>query len=305
MNFECLRMWCMNKLINIIVVAAFLFFVIFIIFVAGMCGGFRGFPVSTQVISKNDEKLETKKTSTIYKTLLASTTALSTKEIGWGIKRNDNHEQPDLGATNKRIIEEFDGMAIGNPDEKLIYLTFDVGYEGGYTTKILDVLKENDVKAAFFITGQFLKTNPNIIQRMIDEGHIIGNHTVNHKCLPECSEETIKEEMMNLHKDIFEKFNYEMKYMRPPKGEYSEQCLAYIQNLGYKAVMWSFAYDDWENNKQGREEYGKKKIMNNVHNGEIMLLHATSKDNANILDEVIKNIKSQGYEFKSLDEFVK
>ena len=111
--------------------------------------------------------------------------------------------------------------------------------------------------------------------------------------------------MMNLHKDIFEKFNYEMKYMRPPKGEYSEQCLAYIQNLGYKAVMWSFAYDDWENNKQGREEYGKKKIMNNVHNGEIMLLHATSKDNANILDEVIKNIKSQGYEFKSLDEFVK
>lgn len=305
MNFECLRMWCMNKLINIIVVAAFLFFVIFIIFVAGMCGGFRGFPVSTQVISKNDEKLETKKTSTIYKTLLASTTALSTKKIGWGIKRNDNHEQPDLGATNKRIIEEFDGMAIGNPDEKLIYLTFDVGYEGGYTTKILDVLKENDVKAAFFITGQFLKTNPNIIQRMIDEGHIIGNHTVNHKCLPECSEETIKEEMMNLHKDIFEKFNYEMKYMRPPKGEYSEQCLAYIQNLGYKAVMWSFAYDDWENNKQGREEYGKKKIMNNVHNGEIMLLHATSKDNANILDEVIKNIKSQGYEFKSLDEFVK
>lgn len=305
MNFECLRMWCMNKLINIIVVAAFLFFVIFIIFVAGMCGGFRGFPVSTQVISKNDEKLETKKTSTIYKTLLASTTALSTKKIGWGIKRNDNHEQPDLGATNKRIIEEFDGMAIGNPDEKLIYLTFDVGYEGGHTTKILDVLKENDVKAAFFITGQFLKTNPNIIQRMIDEGHIIGNHTVNHKCLPECSEETIKEEMMNLHKDIFEKFNYEMKYMRPPKGEYSEQCLAYIQNLGYKAVMWSFAYDDWENNKQGREEYGKKKIMNNVHNGEIMLLHATSKDNANILDEVIKNIKSQGYEFKSLDEFVK
>lgn len=111
--------------------------------------------------------------------------------------------------------------------------------------------------------------------------------------------------MMNLHKEIYEKFNYEMNYMRPPKGEYSEKSLSIIQNLGYKAVMWSFAYDDWDNNKQGREEYGKKKIMDNIHNGEIMLLHATSKDNANILDEIIKNIINQGYEFKSLDEFAK
>lgn len=150
MNFECFRIWCMNKIINIIVVAFFLFFVIFIIFVAGICGGFQGYPVST--------------------------TVLSSKKIEWGIGRNNNHEQPDLGETNKRLIEEFDGIAMGSPNEKLIYLTFDVGYEGGYTTKILDILKENNVKAAFFITGQFLKTNPEMIQKMIDEGHIIGNH---------------------------------------------------------------------------------------------------------------------------------
>ena len=108
---------------------------------------------------------------------------------------------------------------------------------------------------------------------------------------------------MNLHKKIYEEFNYEMKYMRPPKGEYSEKSLAYVQKLGYIPVMWSFAYDDWDEQKQGREEYGKNKILDNLHNGEIMLLHATSKDNANILDEVIKKAKEEGYEFKSLDEF--
>ena len=121
--------------------------------------------------------------------------------------------------------------------------------------------------------------------------------------MPECGNEKIEEEVMELHKEIYEKFGYEMKYIRPPKGEYSEASIAYTNTLGYTTVMWSFAYDDWEENKQGREEYGKKKIYDNLHNGEIMLLHATSKDNCNILDEVIKEIKKQGYEFKSLDEF--
>ncbi len=121
--------------------------------------------------------------------------------------------------------------------------------------------------------------------------------------MPTSSDEKITDEMMNLHKSIYEKFNYEMKYMRPPKGEYSEKSLAVVQKLGYVPVMWSFAYDDWDNNKQGKEEYGKKKILDNLHNGEIMLLHATSKDNANILDYIIKEIKKQDYEFKPLDEF--
>ena len=131
----------------------------------------------------------------------------------------------------------------------------------------------------------------------------LGNHTKNHKSMPECSNEVIKEEVMSLHKDLYEQFNYEMKYIRPPKGEYSEASVAYTNTLGYTTVMWSFAYDDWEEEKQGREDYGKKKILDNLHSGEIMLLHATSKDNCNILDEMIKEIKKQGYEFKSLDEF--
>lgn len=229
--------------------------------------------------------------------------SLSNKKIGWGIKRNDNHDQPDVGSTNKEILDKYQGMYMGNSESKKIYLTFDMGYEAGYTEKILEVLKQNDVKATFFITAHYVNTQPDLVQRMIDEGHIIGNHTVNHKSMPDCSLATIKTEMMDLHSAMYEKFGYEMKYMRPPKGEYSERTVAYTNTLGYTTVMWSFAYDDWDESKQGREEYGKQKILNNLHNGEIMLLHATSKDNANILDEVIKEIKNQGYEFKNLDEF--
>lgn len=108
---------------------------------------------------------------------------------------------------------------------------------------------------------------------------------------------------MDLHTSIYEKFGYEMKYIRPPKGEYSERTLQICNELNYKTVMWSFAYDDWEEKKQGREEYGKSKILNNTHPGEVMLLHGTSKDNMNILDECIKKIKEDGYQFKKLDEF--
>ena len=236
-------------------------------------------------------------------TIQTNTNVLSNKKIGWGIKRADNHEQPDLGSENKRIIEKYDGMAIGNKEKKYIYLTFDNGYEAGYTEKILEVLKQNEVPATFFLTAHYINTEPDLVQRMIDEGHIIGNHTVNHKSMPDINNETIKNEVMELHTSVYEKFGYEMKYIRPPKGEYSERTVAYTNTLGYKTVMWSFAYDDWDEAKQGREEYGKKKILDNLHSGEIMLLHGTSKDNCNILDECIKEIKSQGYEFKSLDEF--
>ena len=269
--------WCNDTLIKIIIVVALLMFILFVIFVAGISGNF-------QVIETNAQNL-------------------STKKIEWGIKRGKDHNQPDLGTENLRIINEFNGMAMGNAESKNIYLTFDLGYEAGYTEKILDILKENDVKAAFFITGQYVNTSEDIIKRMIDEGHIVGNHTTNHICMPTSSNDKIKEEVMSLHQSIYEKFGYEMKYIRPPKGEYSEASVAYTNTLGYTTVMWSFAYDDWEDSKQGREEYGKTKILENLHNGEIMLLHATSKDNCNILDEMIKEIKNQGYVFKSLDEF--
>ena len=178
-----------------------------------------------------------------------------------------------------------------------------MGYEAGYTAHILDVLKENNVKALFFITGHYLNTQEELVKRMIEEGHAVGNHTVNHKALTTLSDEQIKSEIMTLHNALYDKLGYEMTYFRPPKGEYSQKVLSIVTGLGYKTVLWSSAYDDWDENKQGREEYGKKKILDNLHNGCVLLLHATSKDNSNILDAVIKEAQNMKYEFKSIDEF--
>ena len=236
-------------------------------------------------------------------TVATSGAVLSNKKIGWGIKRAENHEQPDLGSSNLNLLQKYDGIGIGNSKDKFVYLTFDNGYEAGYTSKLLDTLKENNVKAAFFITAHYLNIAPELVERMINEGHIVGNHTVNHKSMPDLDEEKIKEEIMNLHTAVYEKFGYEMKYIRPPMGEFSERTLEIIKNLGYKTTMWSLAYDDWDENKQGREEYGKNKIISNIHNGAVILLHANSKDNCNILDACIKEIKQMGYEFKALDQF--
>ena len=132
---------------------------------------------------------------------------------------------------------------------------------------------------------------------------LFGNHTVNHKSMPSLTENEINDEVMTLHKSIYEKFGYEMKYLRPPKGEFSEKSISVTNKLGYKTVMWSFAYEDWNEEKQPEESAAKKKILDNLHNGEIMLLHGNSKTNTNILSDIIKKAQNMGYEFKSLDEF--
>lgn len=233
-----------------------------------------------------------------------SDTGLSNKKIEWGIQRKNNHEQPNLGAKNKELINKYNGLAIGNPENKFIYLTFDLGYEAGHTAKILDALKENNVQGVFFITAHYVNTQPELVQRMIDEGHIVGNHTVNHPSMPSLTDEKLKEEVMKLHQVVYEKFEYEMKYLRPPKGEYSERTLSLCKKLGYKTVMWSFGYVDWDEKKQPSEEEAMDKIISNLHNGEIMLLHATSKTNADIMDKMIKKVREEGYEFRSIDEFM-
>ena len=148
-------------------------------------------------ISTLDKKEDTQPTNA---------TTVSNKKIGWGIKRNDNHEQPDVGNENKKILEENNGICLGNKEKKTLYLTFDEGYEAGYTPKILETLKENNVKAAFFITAHYVNTQEELVKQMIEEGHIVGNHTVNHKSLPDLSEEEIKKEVMDLHQAIYKKF---------------------------------------------------------------------------------------------------
>lgn len=130
----------------------------------------------------------------------------SNQKIGWGIKRNENHEQPDVGSNNKKVLEENKGICLGDKEKKNIYLTFDEGYEAGYTPQLLNTLKENQVKATFFITAHYVNTNPDLVKQMIEEGHIIGNHTVNHKSMPELNEDKIRTEVMDLHQVINEKF---------------------------------------------------------------------------------------------------
>ena len=191
---------------------------------------------------------------------------ISNEVIAWGLKRSDNHEPPKLDTASLEVLNKYKGLSIGNNEKKNLYLTFDLGYEAGYTAQILDILKQNNVKAVFFITGHYLNTQADLVKRMIEEGHTVGNHTVNHKSLPSLSNEEIEKEIMDLHKALFDKFGYEMTYFRPPKGEFSEKTLDIVTKLGYKSVLWSFAYDDWDENKQGREEYGKSKILDNLHN---------------------------------------
>ena len=255
--------------------------------------------LSVSIMSVNTDVLESAKVQYV------SSQSVSNKKIGWGIKREKNNLQPDVGSYNKEVMEKYNGLYLGNKEKKVVYLTFDNGYEAGYTDKILEVLKQNEVTATFFITAHYLNTSETLVKKMIDYGQIVGNHTVNHKSMPDLTDEQIKEEVMKLHTAMYEKFSYEMKYIRPPKGEFSERTILITNNLEYKTVMWSLAYDDWEEAKQGREEYGKKKILENIHPGAIILLHATSKDNSNILDEVIKEVKNMGYEFKSLNDFEK
>ena len=233
----------------------------------------------------------------------SSEAGISNTKIGWGIKRNDNHEQPDLGAKNKELISKYNGMALGNSNDKCIYLTFDMGYEAGYTASILDSLKNEGVPATFFITAHYLNTAPDLVKRMIDEGHIVGNHTVNHKSMPDLSDAEMEKEVMQLNQSLNEKFGYEMKYLRPPKGEFSERSLKITQDLGFKTVMWSFAYVDWNEDSQPSQSEALSKITSNLHNGEIMLLHATSKTNAEIMTSLIREIKREGYEIKSLLQF--
>lgn len=235
--------------------------------------------------------------------LYSQAITLSNELLAWGFRRGENHEQATLDIKSDKVIRAYNGISMGNENTPNIYLTFDCGYEAGYTTAILDVLEENNVKAVFFITGHYLNTASDLVKRMIEDGHIVGNHTVNHKCLPNISDEEIKKEIMELHNAVYEKFGYEMSYFRPPKGEFSERVVKLVQDLGYTTVMWSSAYDDWDKEKQGRLEYGKKKILDNVHNGCVLLLHSTSEDNCKILTDVINEVKNMGYEFKSIDEF--
>lgn len=219
------------------------------------------------------------------------------KKRCWGILRQTNNQTPKADPGAPEILGKYGGMYLGDVNKKTIYLTFDEGYENGYTSKILDTLRDNNVKAAFFITGPYLKEHQDLVRRMVEEGHTVGNHTIHHPSLPEKSDSEIEEEVLGLERAFTEKFGAKMKFLRPPKGEYSERSLSITSKLGYCNLFWSFAYDDWHRDKIRGPEYAYKMVMKNLHNGEIMLLHAVSKDNSDALDMIIKGVIANGYEF--------
>lgn len=226
---------------------------------------------------------------------------LSNTKYSWWLKQNRVHKTPGFPPESKKFVDKYGSIYIGDTSKKVVYLTFDEGYENGYTHEILDTLKSNNVKAIFFITGPYIKSNPYLVKRMLDEGHQIGNHTINHLSLPSLSDSAFVNETFGLEKRLNQKFGKGMKYLRPPMGQYSERTLAAAQQLGYKTVFWSLAYLDYDIKNQKGSDYAYKKVMDNLHNGAIILLHAVSKDNTDALDRIIKGIKSEGFEIKPFD----
>ena len=223
---------------------------------------------------------------------------------GFGVKKNNDNKQPDIGIY-KAILDDVGGIYVGDSNSKNIYLTFDCGYENGYTMSMLDTLKENNVKAIFFITGHYLKSSKEIVKRMIDDGHLIGNHTFNHKDFSRSSNKEILEDIQKLETEFYNEFNVNMsKYVRPPRGDFDERSLRLLNDNGYKSVFWSLAYVDWDKNKFNGNDYSYNNVLRRIHNGAIILMHTVSKDNENDLNKIINKLKNDGYVFKSINNVI-
>lgn len=229
---------------------------------------------------------------------------LNNKLLRWGISRRPENQTPAADPGAPRLLSKYGAGWIGDSSEKKIYLTFDEGYENGFTPQILDVLRDNGVRAVFFITGPYLKEHQELVRRMVEEGHEVGNHTIHHPSLPELADSELEEEVLGLARAFNEKFGLNMRFLRPPKGEYSERSLALTNKLGYCNLFWSFAYDDWYRDRQRGADYAYNIVMRNIHNGAVLLLHAVSRDNAEALDSIIKGTLEKGYEFGAPEDLL-
>ncbi|MBR5535340.1 MAG: polysaccharide deacetylase family protein [Clostridia bacterium] len=227
----------------------------------------------------------------------------SEKKESWGMRRN-LPDRPVFTDAQKATMDKYGCIYMGTDEQKYLYLTFDEGYENGQTGKILDTLREKNVKATFFITGDYFKSEGELIDRMVNEGHEVGNHTMSHPSVAALDEKKIEEELLGLDLAYYVKYKKHMKYFRPPEGVYSEKCLDVINNLGYKSVFWSFAYDDWYRDKTRGADYAYNKTIENIHPGCVILLHAVSRDNAEALGRIIDSAREAGYTFLPLDEYI-
>lgn len=223
--------------------------------------------------------------------------AVSNQKKNWYFSSKSQNDRPGLPGINSNIAK-----GIGS-DEKVIYLTFDAGYENGNVKKTVDILHEHQVNGAFFVLSHFVSQNPDLCKKIKQNGNLVCNHTSSHPEIPNLSAEKLKEELTELEKIYKEKTGYTLDpFFRPPKGCYSEESLEIVADAGYKTVFWSLAWEDWDNNNQKPKEFAMKKLLSRVHNGAIILLHPTSKTNCEILGEFIETMKNQGYRFGSLEE---
>ena len=220
----------------------------------------------------------------------------------WGLSFQ-TEGKPPVATVEAARLKTYDAAYIGDTSEKVLYLTFDAGYENGCTEKILDTLKKHDVKAAFFLVGNYMQRNADLVRRMVSEGHIVGNHTMHHPDMSKLSDkDSFSKELQQLEELFRNTTGKELpKFYRPPQGTYSEDNLKMAQELGYKTVFWSLAYVDWNNDNQPTAEYAFSKLLPRTHNGAVVLLHSTSQTNAQILDELLTKWKAAGYRFETID----
>lgn len=234
------------------------------------------------------------------------TASESAGTTNWGLSFQKEGEAPKGNASQKELLK-YNAYYLGNTSSKTLYLTFDAGFENGYTSDILDVLKEEKVPAAFFLVGTYIKENKDLVSRMVKEGHLVGNHTMHHPDISKIAEKAAFEKELSDVETLFEEATGKKmkKFYRPPQGKFNFENLANAKELGYRTIFWSLAYVDWYENKQPTKEEAFDKLIPRTHNGSIILLHSTSKTNAEVLGELIKKWKSEGYKFKSVTELGK
>ncbi|MDY4754881.1 MAG: polysaccharide deacetylase family protein [Candidatus Faecousia sp.] len=221
----------------------------------------------------------------------------------WGLSFREPGTSP-VGSAGVDQLQKYDAAYLGNTTEKVIYLTFDTGYENGCTAQILDALKKHNVSATFFLVGNYLEKNPDLVRRMVAEGHTVGNHTMHHYDMSRISDPAAFQKELEDLEQLYEQTVGEpmQKYYRPPQGIYSEENLRQAKNLGYKTVFWSLAYVDWKNDDQPTAQAAFNKLLPRIHPGAVVLLHSTSKTNAAILDELLTRWEDMGYRFAPIQE---
>lgn len=234
----------------------------------------------------------------------ASTMDSGDTELNWYFVSRKKGDTPESPKDSISFFKELGGYFVGDTNSKVLYLTFDEGYENGNTPKILDVLKDENVPAAFFVVKPYIKTCPDIVKRMVDEGHLVCNHSSHHPSMASITDTTkFNKEFTDVEDEYKSLIGEDMpKFFRPPMGKYSKNSLIKTQALGYKTIFWSFAYKDWITDKQPEPDVAIKKIVSCAHPGSIILLHAVSDTNSKVLKTVIQQLKAEGYEFKSLNE---